>query len=689
MHKKTLRSRTLARLAVVALGAGSLLALTHDAGAVGTRTFTLDTLDKLSGGDLKGVAVASDGTVRPGLTLGSTALTDATGVFSSLALGDGSVLVGTGPNGKIFKVVGEQATVFAETGALAVTSMVQAANGTIYAATMPDGKIFKVSQGKAEVFTTLPEGGHVWAIALDKAKTGLYAATGPEGKVFRVEANGTHSVYFKSEEAHLVSLAVSDTGEVYAGSSGKGILYKITGPGRATVLHDFPGEEVKAIALGKGGVVWAIGNEYGEVPDPPRRSAAAGRAQSGASGGPRVKPGKGTLMRFDANGRPERMMYHSEFHYLALSLDDRGQAWVGTGAEGRVYTVDDGHVVTLAADTDERQVGAVSLVGGKGYVVSGDPAVFHRVLGQGGADAVWTSKVLDAGLKARFGHLSWRSVGALEVSTRSGNTAAPDATWSGWSNPLAAPGPVQSPQGRYVQVRARWGRDPRAILSEVTLPFVTENLRPILLEVNAQQKGVLTRDSKETLPASGGDVPKHDTTVRISWKVENADNDPLRYRVAFRKEGHGAWRDVLRPDETIAKTDYDWDTTALSEGRYRVRVEASDEAANPPDQVLKHALESEVFVVDHTPPVIQTLAVAGRRVRARVTDGLGPVVRIEIAVDGKNEFRPLAPVDGVYDTADESVDVDVSSIVPTGSHLVTLRAFDAAGNMTTREVETN
>lgn len=688
MHS-TPMSRTLGRLGLIAPALLCLVAVTSDARAVGTRTFTLDTLEKLSGGDLKGVAVASDGTVRPGLTLGSTALADATGVFSTLALGDGSVLVGTGPNGKILKVTGDQASLFADTGALAVTSMVQAANGTIYAATIPDGKIFKVSQGKADVFTTLPDAGHVWALALDKARTGLFAATGPEGKVFRVEANGTHSVYFKSEEPSIVSLAVSDSGELYAGSSGKGILYKITGPGRATVLHDFAGEEVKAIAIAKSGAVYAIGNEYGEVPDPPRRSPSAGRAQPTASTGPRVKPGKGTLMRFDPSGRPEKMMSHSEFHYMSLSLDERGQAWVGTGAEGRVYTVDEGHVVTLAADTDERQVGAVAVAGGKGYVVSGDPAVFHRVLGQGGADAVWTSKVLDAGLRAKFGHVSWRSAGALEVSTRSGNTLHPDGTWSAWSNPLAAPGAVTSPQGRYVQLRARWGKDPRAVLSEITLPFVTENLRPILLEVSAAQKGVLQRDSKDALPASGGDVPKHDTSVKISWKVENPDNDPLRYRIGFRKEGHTGWRDVLKPEETISKSDYDWDTTALSEGRYRVRVEASDEAANPPDQVLKHALESDVFVIDHTPPVIQTLAVTGRRLRARVTDGLGPVVRIEVAIDGKNDFRPLSPTDGVYDTADETVDSDVSSVVPTGAHLVTVRAFDAAGNMVTREVETN
>jgi len=68
-------------------------------------------------------------------------------------------------------------------------------------------------------------------------------------------------------------------------------------------------------------------------------------------------------------------------------------------------------------------------------------------------------------------------------------------------------------------------------------------------------------------------------------------------------------------------------------------------------------------------------------------DGIGPIVRMEIAVDGLPTFRPLAAKDGVFDSPDESVDTDVSSIVPPGSHVVTLRAFDEAGNAASREVE--
>ena len=374
---------------------------------------------------------------------------------------------------------------WADTHETAVTSLVQGTNGVVYAGTIPDGKIFKLTPGKVDVLAKLPDVSHVWALAWDKTKSALYAATGNEGKVFRVTLDGQSSGYFTSDEPNLVSLAVADDGVVYAGSQGKGLLYRITGPGRASVVYDFPGEEVKGLALGKNGTLFAIANEYGELPDVPHRSSSQARSPAGPTSAPRPKPGKGALYQFDAKLRPEKMMHHDEFHYLSLAVGDDGQAYVGTGAEGRVYTVDDAHVVTLVADTDERQIGALMMNGPHPFVVGGDPAVFHRVLSRGGADAVWTSKVLDAGLRAKFGVLRWMGSGPLELSTRTGDAQAPDATWSPWSNPIAQPAVVSSPAARFVQVRARWGRDPKAVLGEVVIPFVTENLRPVVLEVTA------------------------------------------------------------------------------------------------------------------------------------------------------------------------------------------------------------
>lgn len=684
----------------LAFGVASLGAvlLARDARAVGTRTFELDSLEKLSGGDLKGASVGSDGIVRAGWTLGDVPLPEGAGTTATcaVALADGSVLIGTGPSdgGKVVRVANDRASIFADTKENAVSALAVDKGGIVYAATTSN-KIYRVSQGKADLVATLGGVDSVFSLVADKSGA-LFAATGADGKVIRVEPGGASSVYFKADDSFVVSLALGADGVIYAGTSGKGLLYRIVAAGRATVLFDFPGGDVHALAVGPDKTIWAIVNEVAASASAETADSSAshrssgGRALPGPSTIAHTKPGKGSLWRFDPQGRPERLMHHDELHYLSLALDETGAPYVGTGAEGRVYTVDDAHQVSLVADTDERQIGAI-LVSGKGrFIVGSDPGAFHRVLSIGGPDAMWTSKPLDAGLRARFGHVSWTGAGSLEVSTRSGDTVLPDTTWSAWSTPVADGGAATSPSARFIQVRARL-RDANASLSDVRLSFLTENLRAVVTEVSARQKG--TRDPHEAgkdgaLPASGGEPPKHDTTVHVTWKVDNPDSDELRYRVQFHREGDSRWLDATRPDDILTKAELDWDTATLPEGKYRVRVEATDELANPPGESTRFALESPLVLIDNTPPVFKSMTVVGHRLRAEIVDGLGPITRIEATTDGRPDWRPLGPSDGILDTADESVDVDVTALLPTGpgAHLLAVRAYDAAGNYAVREV---
>ena len=195
-----------------------------------------------------------------------------------------------------------------------------------------------------------------------------------------------------------------------------------------------------------------------------------------------------------------------------------------------------------------------------------------------------------------------------------------------------------------------------------------------------------TRTSPRAAASRRGTTP----WCTLAWKVDNPDNDELRYRVQFRREGQKQWLDATTDDDVLTKAELDWDTSSLPEGHYRVRVDASDEMANPPNDITHFALESASLLVDNTPPVIKTIALQARRLQAEVVDGVGPIARVEAAVDRLLEWRPLAPIDGIFDTADETIDVDVSSLLPPGLakvHVVALRAYDAAGNAVVRDVE--
>ena len=688
--QSTPRRALAAFVAAVSLAAGVSLLAAGPAAAVGTRSFLLTSLDDFKGGDLTGVSVDSSGNVRAGLNLGSLPIPEASSVWSSALLGDGTVLLGTGSEGKIFRVGGGKAELAATTGQMAVSSMAVAWNGEVIAGTFPEGKLFKVPAGQkggsAEQLLALPGAEDVWSLAYDAKNKVLYAATGPKGELFRIDQAGKAQVYYKSDDAHLVSVAVAEDGTVYAGSNGKALLYKITGPGRATVLYDFDADDVKAIAVApanQGGAVYAIANKYNEGFVSPKRNKTGTPGPQPAKAG---KPGKGLLMRFAREGIAEQMLEDDESHYTSLTLGDDGMPFVGTGAEGRLYTVDENHLERLVADTEERQIGAVMMAGKRRYVVGSDPVVFHEVKGVGGADAVWTSKVLDAGLRASFGRLTWRSTTPIELSTRTGNTATPDTTWSGWTPPLTAPGVPRATPARYTQIRARWSRDPAAALRDVGLYFVTDNARTIITSIEASQRSS-GKTLKQGVQASGGELTRPTSTVKITWKVDNADQDEMRYRLFYRLDNEATWRPMQKPSDKLTRADYEWDTSSLPEGTYRIMVEASDELANPPDRVQKHSLISGAILVDNTPPVFKSLDLKGRRLVGEVVDGVGPIARLEVSIAGTDEWRPLFPRDGVFDEAAEPFDADISALVPPGSHLVAVRAYDAAGNVVSRNVE--
>lgn len=664
------------------LGAGLLAAA--QASAVGTRRFSLDKSADFKGGDVKGVAIDSAGHVRAGFNLGATPVAQGPSVWAALPLRDGSLLLGTGNEGKLLRWSGGAVSEVAETKALVVTSLVEAWGGSVVLGTLPDGKVMKYDHGKLTDLATLKGTEHVWQVAFDPKAKVLYAATGPEGKLYRISETGEAQIYFDAVEQHLMSVAVAPDGTVYAGASDKAKLYKITAPGKASVLYDFERTEVRAIAVNKRGDVFAIANEIKAPGQPPSRSNRGdGTPAAPATSSPKTK-GKGTLYKFSSDGVPDQLLDDAEEHYTSLALADDGRPYVGTGVEGRVYTVDNQHNSALVADVDERQVSALVLLGKDQFVVSSDPAVVHPVKGVGGPDAVWTSKVLDAGLRARFGKLTWEATGPIQLSTRTGNTKEPDVTWSAWSAGVASPSLIESPPARYLQVRARFATDPTAVLSEIGISFLTDNLRAVITSVEAKDTETTENDA---LRASGGPVTrKPETNIALTWKVDNPDKDDMRYRLQYRQVGSNLWFDVLKPQEKLTKENYAWDTADLPEGRYRLRVVATDELSNPPDRVTRDEMESGVVLVDNTPPVVEALKLTGKHVQGVAIDGVGPIARIEISVAGSDEWRPFYPTDGIFDEQREEFDADVSRFAPVLPALLSVRVYDKANNFVVRSL---
>jgi Flp pilus assembly protein CpaB len=83
---------------------------------------------------------------------------------------------------------------------------------------------------------------------------------------------------------------------------------------------------------------------------------------------------------------------------------------------------------------------------------------------------------------------------------------------------------------------------------------------------------------------------------------------------------------------------------------------------------------------------MQDLSLVGRRLKLRAVDGISPIQRVEVALVGTDAWFPIDSVDGVLDETIESIDTDISAIVPPGKYLVAVRIYDSAGNFSVRSI---
>jgi hypothetical protein len=662
----------------------SLATATAFAGS--TRSFVLDSASVLEEGKLEGTLVRSEGAIARGVQTRRTDLPGVAAAKSLLVAPDGTAYLGTGNDGKIYSYANGVAKVFAETHAMMVTSLARDAQGTLYAGTIPKGKIFAITPGgQVREFASPKDAQHVWALVYDDAKHTLFAATGPNGQVFAIGANGKAEVYYDSDATHIMSLVRDTDGALYAGTSDQALVLRIRGVGRADVVYDFDGNEVTALAV-KQGVIVAASNFFPKTPQSkPSTPATTGDQNSpqasttAPSLGPsndRPQVGKGQLYKVDRDGRAEKLFTSESGSLTTVEWGDDDAIYVGTGKEGHIHRVQPDHSHALWVDVDERQVLATSLHGKKPMFVTGDGGALYEIESGPTQHAWWTSKVLDAGTVARFGQLTFRGQGKLSFQTRSGNTDKADSTWSDWSPPLTAAGAVTSPGARFLQVRASLDGI-NALVYAIEVFYLPQNQPALVTEVTSEPPRLRTDK-----PGARG--TNNSSVYKLRWKVDNPDNDGLRYRLSYKREENPSWRPLLRESDIVTATEYSWDTEGIPDGFYRVRVESSDELDNPTPVARKATGESEPFLIDNHPPSVVDLRVAGGKLTGKAVDALGPISKLEYTADGI-EWLLLFPADGLFDTREEAFEMPLA-LLPKGDVTVMVRATDARGNVGSNEV---
>jgi hypothetical protein len=686
-------------------------------------------------GEARGVSVTDTGVLTLAPNISQLFNTEQAYVWSTAIDSSGNVYLGTGHDGKLFRVGADgKGSLLFKASELDVTALAVASDGSIFVATSPDGKIYRVAaNGNATVYFDPPDK-YIWSLAILRDGS-LAVGTGDNGKLYRVRSSGAKpedSLLVDTNQTHVMSLAVTAQGDLFAGTDPGGLVLRVSPDGKAFALLDSSLREIHALAPAADGSVYALA--LGDAAATTKTGSASSTSSMDASavatavatavtttddtGTAQVAQAqqpvrsrndlanvRSAVYRILPDGGSDVVWSSTSVTGFAV-LASRGGVWVGTSDKGRIYSVTDDGRDTLLLQSTEGQISSLIARGSDVYAASSNQGKLFRFGDASVREGNYESPVRDAKLVASWGRIWWRGVGPIELQTRSGNSERPDTTWSDWSSAYndATGSQIASPKARFIQWRATLrtangaGRnEPK--LEDVSLAYLPRNVAPEVLAIAVLPPGVALQQQIQiqidpNIEASGLDTSLFGIIAQapprrlyqrgaraLQWQAEDRNGDTLEYAVYYRSLNETTFR-LLK--DHIRETFYTVDGASLADGRYVFRVVASDALDNPVGLAATAERVSEPVDIDNTPPVIRSvgqLQANGDRVRAvfDVEDVTGRIKRADVSVDG-SAWREVFPDDGIADGAKERYSLDVTISGP-GEHTISLRAFDNSNNL--------
>jgi hypothetical protein len=671
---------------------------------------------------LKQAVVSSEGTLRLARQLKPLADLEASHIWSVAEDLAGNLFVGTGDEGKLYKVApdGKVTTVFTSEDSQ-VLCLAVSADGIVYAGTGPSGHVVRVdAKGEAKVIADIPDT-YIWSLAVDSAGQTIYAGTGPKGRIYRLAPGGKPSVFCTTRQEHIHCLALGSDGTLFAGTDKAGLVYRIDAQGKGFVLFSAAQGEVRSL-LATGDAVYAgtssptrrrplagattaaagsspssPASQPGRVStsktDPAKASegasspgsssaASEGRDSKGSPAAAPSAPGSGenSLYRIALDGTV-REVFREKAMMLSL-LREHGHFFVGTGMDGQLFEIDEAsRERSEVARLDHGQILCLCHRRDGSIVLgTGDPGKLYVLQDRYTARGSVVSEVLDAKLVSKWGALRWKADTppgtAVTVAVRSGNVAEADETWSEWSaeqtDPQAAL--AVAPMARFLQYRVTLTSDNAAVtpaLHSLSVRYSTANHAPEVGKIEVPD-----------LDAGNLDNPKR---LKFKWSATDANEDELTFNVYVRKEG---WKSWVLLEEQLDKAEHEWDTTTTPSGTYEMKIVASDRKDNPENEALTGERISTPFVVSHTPPAV-SVKVAGMdgeqvQIEATASDAFARLTSASYAINGK-KWVNVFPAEGLFDSKSATFKFKTEALKP-GTYVLVLRARDAAGNTGSADV---
>ncbi len=449
-----------------------------------------------------------------------------------------------------------------------------------------------------------------------------------------------------------------------------------------------------------------------------------------------------SIYRLSPDGAPEALWSSRDDIVYSLALNSDGRLLAGTGNNGALLAIDGRGVYAQLAKAGSAQItGIARSSAGKLFLCTANPGKVFSVGPEYEPEGTYESRSFDGQLFSQWGRLDWWSPPAapsdkgteksatsgsprLEFFVRSGNTEDPGKEWSRWFGPYSKPGTsAECPPARFAQWKAviHDGRSGDGI-SWISLAYLPRNVAPVIDAIAVQDPGVRAQANviiqtgqqpsvnlrqPQTSNPTGVVVTQSTSPVRfeqppqgfhekgyqsVLWSAHDENDDDLRFSIYFRGENETGWK--LLKDKLEQKF-YSWDSTAMADGAYYLKIAATDAPSNPPAQALTTERESERFVVDNTPPSIEGLSATWNRVQSApniadpsivqftARDATSSIERAQYSVDG-GDWVIVTPKNGISDAPEEHYQFSIA--LPAGTahgseHTIAVRAYDRFENV--------
>jgi hypothetical protein len=656
--------------------------------ALQTERFLDETVDDFSSGDLTTSTLTFDGKIMAPFQRERLSEVDASVVWD-VAAKDGARYLATGHEGKLFRQQGnEAATVLKEFEDSALYT-VDNLDGTIHVGASPSGKVYTIGDdGEAkEIAQTGAKA--VWDLV--SAGNALIAGTGPEGVVLKIKDDGSTTTLVKLPEVkNVLDLAtIPESDDLLAATQGKGLVVRITPDGSFKVLLDPEQEEVRRVAVMKDGSILGAVNGVRS----PEEKLLAGENGKKGNGTPQKPQPSSFIVRIHPDGFVQEWWTSPESPIHDFHVKDDDTIIVAAGNQGRLFVVTPSGDTNRAGITWEQYVTRLAPTeDGKLLVGTGATAALYSLDPSALGLGIFESRVLDGKTAVKWGMARLTTLdggdGKILFSTRSGNTAEPDDSWSEWTEPSEPQDSgiaITAPVARFLQYRLTFPADGidtanPPMVDMVRVFYARQNAAPKVSDVAVAPASPALVGRMQAAPHSAPAI------LEVNWKAEDPNQDVLFFDVYLRTHESEEWvlleEDLDQPKALIF-------ANLLPEGEYRAKVVARDGAANQGEGLESSAI-SNVFQIDNRQPDMILLEVTRRGaeevlIRFRAEDQGSLIATAAWRADFE-DWNRLEPEDDLMDEKSEIFSFTVTGKEASEGRFVTVVITDESGNTTVEKV---